>query len=301
MSSRVASSVATPTRRSSPSATISAPRSKPSGSSMRTVACRVRQRTTHGPRGVLRAACRFASCAAMIAGWSTAIQSSGRVSLPSVRAEGACRGCAPIIPRDRSCPPLRTQAKELRRAMGRGGSVLEVGSYVGAFLAAARDEGCSRGARYQCGRQPLHAVDGIRGARRRVDDVNHGRRLRRRGDLEHVRSARRPSRRSECRARTAAFRRHLCRARAEWRVLWSTASRLPAAAGCDRRRARALFAQNNLLTFPYRWGFTERSLRRLFGESGFDVVRIAETCWCRSPTNGRADGRVGRRLGRRLW
>ena len=38
-------------------------------------------------------------------------------------------------------PAVRVQAHELREALGRGGSGLEVGSYVGAFLAAARDEG----------------------------------------------------------------------------------------------------------------------------------------------------------------
>ena len=35
------------------------------------------------------------------------------------------------------------QARRLREVLGRGGSVLEVGSYVGAFLDAARDEGLS--------------------------------------------------------------------------------------------------------------------------------------------------------------
>ena len=42
---------------------------------------------------------------------------------------------------DTQLPAVRVQARELRRALGRGGSGLEVGSYVGAFLAAARDEG----------------------------------------------------------------------------------------------------------------------------------------------------------------
>src|SRR5262245_26031392 len=37
----------------------------------------------------------------------------------------------------------RAQARRLRAALGRGGSVLEVGSYVGAFLGAARAEGLS--------------------------------------------------------------------------------------------------------------------------------------------------------------
>jgi SAM-dependent methyltransferase len=34
---------------------------------------------------------------------------------------------------------------------------------------------------------------------------------------------------------------------------------------------RALLAQNNLLTFPYRWGFTPKSLSRLLDAGGFHV------------------------------
>jgi SAM-dependent methyltransferase len=41
-----------------------------------------------------------------------------------------------------------------------------------------------------------------------------------------------------------------------------------------RERSWALLAQNNLLGFPYRWGFAANSLRRLFGETGFRVERI---------------------------
>jgi SAM-dependent methyltransferase len=45
----------------------------------------------------------------------------------------------------------------------------------------------------------------------------------------------------------------------------------------DRMRgaaARAVLAQNNLLGFPYRWGFTIESLSRLLADAGFTVVRI---------------------------
>ena len=39
--------------------------------------------------------------------------------------------------------------------------------------------------------------------------------------------------------------------------------------------ARAVLAQNNLLTFPYRWGFTPAVADAVcFGESGFEVVRV---------------------------
>ena len=36
---------------------------------------------------------------------------------------------------------------------------------------------------------------------------------------------------------------------------------------------RAILAHNNLLTFPYRWGFTPASLTALLEEIGFDEVR----------------------------
>src|SRR3954466_11196264 len=42
---------------------------------------------------------------------------------------------------DAQVTALRVQARALRRALGHAGTGLEVGSYVGAFLAAARDEG----------------------------------------------------------------------------------------------------------------------------------------------------------------
>ena len=47
----------------------------------------------------------------------------------------------------------------------------------------------------------------------------------------------------------------------------------PLARGPLAPAVRALLAHNNLLTFPYRHGFTPGSLRRLFGDCGFEVVR----------------------------
>ncbi|HEX8850771.1 MAG TPA: hypothetical protein VF761_14670, partial [Gemmatimonadaceae bacterium] len=38
--------------------------------------------------------------------------------------------------------------------------------------------------------------------------------------------------------------------------------------------ARAVLAHNNLLTFPYRYGFTLRSLHRLLRDAGLKVVHI---------------------------
>jgi SAM-dependent methyltransferase len=42
----------------------------------------------------------------------------------------------------------------------------------------------------------------------------------------------------------------------------------------ERAAARALLAQNNLLSFPYRYGFTRQALTRLLQEQGLDVHHI---------------------------
>jgi SAM-dependent methyltransferase len=48
-------------------------------------------------------------------------------------------------------------------------------------------------------------------------------------------------------------------------------SRLESSNPISRSAARAVLAQNNLLGFPYRWGFTPRSLARLLEDVGFEV------------------------------
>jgi hypothetical protein len=54
----------------------------------------------------------------------------------------------------------------------------------------------------------------------------------------------------------------------------TTRRRLVSGSRLARAAAREALAQNNLLGFPYRWGFTPRALRVLLSESGFDIVRI---------------------------
>jgi SAM-dependent methyltransferase len=159
------------------------------------------------------------------------------------------------------------QAKRLREMLPRGATVIEVGSYVGAFLAAARDAG-------------LRAV-GVdinpsvnRFTRSLGFDVRDG-------ELQDV--GLEP---------------------ADAVVIWNTfdqladprgaaiaafarlkpggvlAIRVPNGAFYRRMRRgrlsglrRAILAHNNLLTFPYRWGFTPASLTALLEEVGFGEVR----------------------------
>ena len=169
----------------------------------------------------------------------------------------------------------RAQARRLREALGRGGSVLEVGSYVGAFLDAARDVGLAaegvdvnivtndftRALRFTvhdgelrdmpCDRSfdaitIWNTFDQLADPRATLVDVVH------RLNPSGVFAVRVPN--GECYA--------------TWRA------RLDAPKRFERGAARAILAQNNLLTFPYRWGFTVASLMRLLHECGLSVERV---------------------------
>jgi SAM-dependent methyltransferase len=169
----------------------------------------------------------------------------------------------------------RAQLRRLERVVGRAGSGLEVGSYVGAFLAAA----CERGWRFA----GIDLDADASAFARSLGLVVHE------GTLEaHDAGARvdavaiwncfdqLPDPRATLRAAAlrlapggvvairvpngafyASLRRRL-------------ASRVPGVAAA----ARALLAHNNLLGFPYRHGFTPRSLARLAEREGLHVERI---------------------------
>jgi SAM-dependent methyltransferase len=165
----------------------------------------------------------------------------------------------------------RDQVHRLERELGYRGSGLEVGSYVGAFLAAARDAGWT--------------FEGV--------DINER-------SAEFARSLGFKVTVGEMSALSArSF---------DAVAIWNTFEQLPdprAAAVCARqlltvggvlairvpngaaymalRRhlrgsiapvARAVLAQNNLLSFPYRHGFTAGSLVRLLESTGFGQVRF---------------------------
>ena len=160
----------------------------------------------------------------------------------------------------------RTQARRLRRILGRRGTGLEVGSYVGAFLAAARAQ------RWQF--EGLDVNPTSSAFSRSLGFAIHD------GDIEHFR----PRRSYDVVAIWNTFD-QLPDPRAAVRA----AGRLLAADGVvairvpngecyakwrERRGGTQLLAQNNLLTFPYRHGFTPASLTRLLRESGFEVERV---------------------------
>lgn len=170
---------------------------------------------------------------------------------------------------------MRRPASALRRIVGRGASGLEVGSYVGAFLAAARDEGFHF--------EGLDINTDVNAFVRSLGFAVHD------GDLPSFE----PRRTYDVVAiwntfdqladpRGAMLRAmHLLAPRGMLVIrvpngAFYAAQRQRFAHASPRRRwaARLLLAQNNLLSFPYRWGFTPRALRKLLSEGGFAVERL---------------------------
>ncbi len=182
---------------------------------------------------------------------------------------------------ERDCPPremlqalhdvqrnsYRRQARRLHLMLRRGAAVLEVGSYVGAFLAVARESGFSA-----AGVDINPAINAF--TRSLGFDVHDG-------ELRDVNRER-----VDAVAIWNTFdqladpRGAVIAAHARLRQGGVLAIRVPNGAFYRKwaRRsgaiARALLAHNNLLTFPYRWGFTPDSLSALLTASGFDTVSV---------------------------
>lgn len=159
----------------------------------------------------------------------------------------------------------RAQARRLLRVLGRRGDALEVGSYVGAFLAAARSVGIHA--------EGLDVNAGVNAFTRSLGFIVHE------GDLETA---------SIPRAFDAVViwncfdqlfdpRGALAAARRLLRPGGVVAIRVPNGAFYARLAggagplARAVLAHNNLLGFPYRFGFTPESIVRLLADQGFEA------------------------------
>ena len=158
------------------------------------------------------------------------------------------------------------QARRLRRVLGRRGTGIEVGSYVGAFLTAARSQG------WQFEGLDVNATTGA--FTRSLGFAVHD------GDLEHFR----PEREYDVVAIWNTFdqlpdpKAAVLASRRLLRPDGVLAIRVPNgecyANWRNRRGGASLLAHNNLLTFPYRFGFTKQSLTRLLREALFEVERI---------------------------
>ena len=168
-------------------------------------------------------------------------------------------------------PMYAAPERRLREVLGRAGTVLEVGSYVGAFLGAARDAGWT--AEGLDVAEPVNAFTRSLGFRVTTGDL----------------AAAPAGRRFDAVAIWNTFDQlpepgdAALRARALLVPGGVLALRVPNGAFYARLRplldsplapaAEALLAHNNLLTFPYRHGFTAATLRRLLDRVGLRVVR----------------------------
>lgn len=164
------------------------------------------------------------------------------------------------------------QARRLTRVLGRTGAGVEVGSYVGAFLAAAAAAGW-----YFEGLDVSEETNAFARGRGHVVTT---------GDLD----AYAPGRRFDavaiwnCFEQLADPRSVLRRARALLRVGGVLAIRTPNGEFWRRVRrlrtapaasfANALLAHNNLLALPYRHAFSLSSLERALDDAGFRVVHV---------------------------
>ena len=169
-------------------------------------------------------------------------------------------------------PAYDAQASRLIELFGRRGSGIEVGSYVGAFLAAARDAGWSfsgvdvnvdanrftRSLGFQVHDGTLESLD----TERRADVVAIWNCL---DQLPDPAATIHAAREHLSPGGMLAIRVPNGACYAAFRPLLST----PAAA-----IAREWLAQNNLLSFPYRYGFTPSSATRLVERAGFRVEHV---------------------------
>jgi SAM-dependent methyltransferase len=165
----------------------------------------------------------------------------------------------------------RTQARRLARQVERRGTGLEVGSYVGAFLGAARETG------WQFEGLDINAH--VNAFTRSLGFTVHD------GDLERFESERvfdavaiwntfdqLPDPRTAAQVARRLLRPNGVLAvrvpNGEFYVYWRTRLETPGLS----LFATAALAHNNLLTFPYRFGFTPGTLARLLRDTGFRVA-----------------------------
>ena len=173
---------------------------------------------------------------------------------------------------DTQRPAYDAQAARLTEIFGRRGTGIEVGSYVGAFLAAARDAGWqfsgvdvnaqtnafTRALGFQVEDGTIESLD----TERRVDVVAIWNCL---DQLTDPASAVRAARAQLTTGGMLALRVPNGACYAAFRPLL----RSPLAG-----IARECLAQNNLLGFPYRYGFTPTALSRLVERNGMRVEEV---------------------------
>jgi SAM-dependent methyltransferase len=165
----------------------------------------------------------------------------------------------------------RTQARRLAHVAGHRGRGLEVGSYVGAFLAAAREVGWYfEGVDVSEASVGFARSLGLRARRGTLETVPAGERFDAVAIWNTFEQSPEP-RRAAAEARRLLSPGGILAVRVPNGAFY--AALRPALGGPLRVPARALLAENNLLGFPYRHGFTAASLERLLAGAGFRVIR----------------------------
>ena len=168
----------------------------------------------------------------------------------------------------------RAQAARLRAVMGRAGAGLEVGSYAGAFLAAARAEGLQF--------EGLDINPAVNRFTRSRGFVVHD------GAIESLDKSRRfdaiaiwntfdqlaEPRAAVIRARELLHPNGVLAIRVPNGAFYAQWAPVARGSGARSMLARELLAQSNLLGFPYRAGFTPYALSRLLEQCGFSVERV---------------------------
>jgi hypothetical protein len=195
------------------------------------------------------------------------------------------------------------QVRRLGAVVGRRGRVLEVGSHVGGFLAAAAAAGWqAEGLDVNAAAVAFAGRLGLRVAEGDLEGYAGP------GDFEVVALWTCFDQLPEPRA--AAYRARTLARDGGWLVVRVPNGAFYAAvraslAGPAASLARALLAHNNLLAFPYRHGFTRASLARLLGRTRWRVERVHGDAlvpiadeWTRRWAA--VEGRLVRRLGRAL-
>lgn len=187
--------------------------------------------------------------------------------------EGLDRGVLQAL-HDTQRESYRDQARRLTRIARDPGTGLEVGSYVGAFLAAARERGWrfegvdingaavgfARSLGFTVTEGTIDAVP----ADRRFDSVAIWNCLDQLPDPRHV----------IARARALLSPHGVLAVRVPNGEVYARWRALAVGGGLSRQVAMRLLAHNNLLTFPYRYGFTLESLTTLLRDAGLDVVSV---------------------------
>ena len=169
-------------------------------------------------------------------------------------------------------PAYAAQARRLTTTLGRRGRVLEVGSHVGGFLAAAADEGWqAEGVDVNAAAVGFAQANGFRTSEGGLS-AYHGT-----GGFDAVALwtcfDQLPEPRAAAHQARALVREGgLLVVRVPNGGFWAHArKRLDGAGG---RVARLLLAHNNLLAFPYRHGFTYDALARLLAATGWRIERV---------------------------